>query len=90
MTLQEVAQAMAQALGLTITGQQPDRITLEGRSATFALTPFFGGWQVDVHLPGEARQQFFEEDVRMLVHRVEARLLAWVRKQEELKRRQRR
>lgn len=90
MTIDEVAEAMAQALALTITVREPGRITLAGRSATFVLTPFFGGWQVDVDLPGESRQQFFEEDIRMLVHRVEARLQAWVRKQEEQEKKRRR
>lgn len=84
MTLAELAEGVATGLGLTITGQEPGKVTLEGRNAVVYVTPFFGGWQLDVHLPGEPPQQFFEEDIRYLVHRVDARLKAWVLKQEEL------
>lgn len=88
MTLEELAEGVAAGLGMTITGREPGKVTLEGRNATMAITPFFGGWQLDVNLPGEPVQQFFEEDIRYLITRVDARLRAWVRKQEELARRQ--
>lgn len=73
-TLEEIAGAMAAQLGLSVQSIENGRAQLEGRGARFIVSPFFGGWQVDLHLPGRSRLQFFEEDIRMLVVRVEARL----------------
>ncbi len=87
MQIEELAQGVSAGLGLTITGREPGKVTLEGRQAVVEITPFFGGWELNVQLPGEPVQQFFEEDLRYLISRVDARLKAWVRKQEELARR---
>lgn len=89
MTLEELAAGVAAGLELTITGREPGKVTLAGRNAVVHISPFFGGWQLDVLLPGEEPQIFFEEDLRYLIHRVDARLKAWVRKQEELGKRKR-
>lgn len=74
MTLEEIAGAMAARLGLRVRLIENGRAHLEGRAARFTVSPFFGGWQVDLELPGQSRLQFFEEDIRMLVVRIEARL----------------
>lgn len=74
MTLEEIAETMAIRLGLSVRALGNSRAHLEGRGARFVVSPFFGGWQVDLELPGRRRLQFFEEDIRMLVVRVEARL----------------
>jgi len=73
-TLEEIARAMAERLGLTLERVADGKAHLSGRSATVTVSPFFGGWQVDLVLPGYRPSQFFEEDIRMLVERVEQRL----------------
>lgn len=83
MTLDEIADQIAERLGVERKEAADGKVRLEGRQANLWVMPFFGGWQIDVELPGKPRYQFFEEDVRMLVQRIEGRLRAYVREQEE-------
>lgn len=83
LTLDEIADQIAERLGVERKEAADGKVRLEGRQANLWVMPFFGGWQIDVELPGKPRYQFFEEDVRMLVQRIEGRLRAYVREQEE-------
>lgn len=76
MTLAEIAQELASGLGLALRSVEESRAELEGRAARLVVSPFFGGWQVDIERPGSSRIKLFEEDVRMLLVRAEARLRA--------------
>lgn len=88
LNLEEIATRMAQGLQVELKSVDAGGAVLEGRNATLKVVPFFGGWQIDVRLPDRPVYQFFEEDIRMLVQRVDARLKHYVKELEEAEQQQ--
>lgn len=84
MKLQEIAEAMATRLNLKLERLEEGKAFLSGRSAELVVSAFFGGWQVEMQLPGFRPTQFFEEDIRMLVQRVNSRLNAYEERERQL------
>lgn len=75
MTLQEVAAELAGRMECQVEpSDNPYEVTVRGKGYHFAVAPFFGGWQVTLHLPDQKPLAFFGEAVEMLELRLKAKL----------------
>lgn len=77
MTLQEVAAELARSLDAELQPEEkekPEERLIQGKGYQVMVTPFFGGWQATLLIPGEKPLPFFCETVGMLEVRLKAKL----------------
>lgn len=75
MTLQEVATELARRLDAELEpAEKPEERRIQGKGYQVVVTPFFGGWQATLLIPGEKPLPFFCEAVEMLEARLKAKL----------------
>ena len=75
LSLTEVAEVLAQHMNCQVQpSDDPFQVRVNGSGYHFIVAPFFGGWQVALHLPGKPPINYYGEAVQMLESRLKAKL----------------